>query len=103
MSTADPSPARAEQLAATPWAGRSHEELALLVRELLLCGHMIDRSGMPHLIQLYGREGMTQIAIEEWMGASPIYSKRMQRLLDFETTTVATICKNIQLDIGGPL
>jgi hypothetical protein len=103
MTTADPSPARAEQLAATPWAGRSHEDLALLTRELLLCGHMIDRSGMPHLIQLYGREGMTQIAIEEWMGASPIYSKRMQRLLDFETTTVATICKNIQLDIGGPL
>lgn len=103
MSTDHLSPARADQLTRSPWSGRTHEELALLTRELLLCGHMIDRSGMPHLIQRYGREGMTRIAIEEWMGASPIYSKRMQRLLDFETATVATICKNIQLDIGGPL
>ena len=103
MSTADPSPARAEQLAAPPWAGRSHEGLALLVRAPLPCGPIIHRSGLPPSMPLYGREGMTQIAIEEWMGASPIYSKRMQRLLDFETTTVATICKNIQLDIGGPL
>ena len=86
-----------------PYSGRSHHDLALLVRELLLCGHMIDRSGMPHLIERYGRDGMAEIAIAEWMGASPIYSRRMQTLLDFESSSVATICKNIQLDIGGPL
>ena len=89
--------------AAEPFAGRSHQDLALLVRELLLCGHMIDRSGMPHLIERYGRDGMAEIAIAEWMGASPNYSRRMQALLDFESPSVATICKNIQLDIGGPL
>lgn len=85
-----------------PWAGRSHAELAELTRELLLCGHLIDRSGMPHLISRFGREGMTEIAIAEWMGASPVYAKRMQRLLDFEGETVATTFKGMQLDIGAP-
>jgi hypothetical protein len=35
---------------------------------------------MPHLIERFGRDGMAEIAIAEWMGASPIYSRRMQRL-----------------------
>src|SRR5690606_9736681 len=42
------------------------------------------------------------IAIEEWMGASPIYTKRMQRALDFEGDDVVTIFKGMQLDIGAP-
>ncbi|MEZ5180724.1 MAG: hypothetical protein R2702_02440 [Acidimicrobiales bacterium] len=87
---------------ARPWAGRSHAQLAELARELLLCGHLIDRSGMPHLISRFGREGMTEIAIAEWMGASPVYAKRMQRLLDFEGDTVETTFKGMQLDIGAP-
>ena len=85
-----------------PLSGRSHAELAELTRELLLAGHLIDRSGMPHLISRFGREGMTDIAIDEWMAASPVYTKRMQRLLDFEGTDVATIFKGMQLDIGAP-
>lgn len=85
-----------------PWAGRRHGELAELARELLMAGHMIDRSGMPHLIERYGREGMTEIAINEWMAASPVYSKRTQRLLGFEGDTVETIFKGMQLDVGAP-
>jgi hypothetical protein len=87
---------------AAPWAGRTHAELAELARELLMAGHMIDRSGMPHLIERYGREGMTEIAINEWMAASPIYSKRTQRLLGFEGDTVETIFKGMQVDVGAP-
>ncbi|WP_421120166.1 hypothetical protein ACE2AJ_02135 [Aquihabitans daechungensis] len=87
---------------ARPWAGRTHEELAHLARELLLAGHLIDRSGMPHLIARFGREGMTQVAIDEWMAASPIYTKRMQRLLGFEGDTVEVIFKGMQLDVGAP-
>jgi hypothetical protein len=45
---------------------------------------------------------MLQIAIEEWMGASPIYTKRMQRALNFEGDDVVTIFKGLQLDIGAP-
>ncbi|MFD4367346.1 hypothetical protein [Rhodococcus sp. NPDC058521] len=80
----------------------SRRELAVLVRELLLCGHLIDRSGMPHLIGAFGREGMTEVAIEEWMAASPVYTKRMQRALDFEGDGVDTLFKGMQIEIGAP-
>jgi hypothetical protein len=80
----------------------SREELAALVPELLLIGHMIDRSGMAWCISSFGREEMVQIAIEEWAGASPIYTKRMQRALNFEGDDVPTIFKGLQLDIGAP-
>jgi len=76
--------------------------LAVLVREYLLDGHLIDRAGMPHLIGAFGRDVMRDIAIDEWMGASPVYSKRMQRTLGFEGDSVETIFKNLQLDIGAP-
>src|SRR5690606_21463328 len=84
------------------WSGRSHAELAELARELLMAGHLIDRSGMPHAISRFGREGLTDIAIHEWMAASPVYTKRMQELLGFEGDTVATIFKGMQWDIGAP-
>jgi len=87
---------------ARPWAGRTHDQLAELTRELLLAGHLIDRSGMPHLIAHLGRDGMRDIAIGEWMAASPVYTKRMQRLLGFEGSSVETIFKGMQLDVGAP-
>ena len=63
---------------------------------------MIDRSGMAWCIHEFGREEMVQIAIEEWAGASPIYTKRMQRALNYEGDDVPTIFKGLQLDIGAP-
>ncbi|MCV7088729.1 hypothetical protein [Mycobacterium interjectum] len=84
------------------YARLSRQELSALVPELLLIGHMIDRSGMAWCIQEFGREEMVQIAIEEWAGASPIYTKRMQRALNYEGVDVPTIFKGLQLDIGAP-
>lgn len=80
----------------------SRSELAVLVPELLLCGHLIDRSGMPHLIGAFGREGMTAVAIEEWMAASPVYTRRMQKALEFEGDGVDTLFKGMQIEIGAP-
>lgn len=57
---------------------------------------------MPAVISHLGREAMLGVAIGEWMAASPIYSKRMQRLLGYEGDTVETILKGIQLDVGAP-
>jgi len=85
-----------------PYVGRPHNELSDLARELLLAGHLIDRSGMPHVIGRFGRDTMRDVSIDEWMAASPIYTKRMQRLLDFEGDTVETIFKGMQLDVGAP-
>lgn len=80
----------------------SRAHLAVLAREYLLCGHLIDRAGMGYLIGPYGREGMVDIAIDEWAGASPVYTRRVQRLLGFEGDDVATIFKGMQFDIGAP-
>jgi len=77
-------------------------QLAVLGREWLLHGHLQDRVGMPLVHTDRTREEMQQIAIEEWMAASPIYSRRTQRALRFGNGDVATILKNIQLDIGAP-
>ncbi len=78
------------------------DQLAVLVREYLLCGHLIDRASMPHIIGSWDLDEMQGIAIDEWMGASPVYTRRMQRLLGFQGTDVATIFKGMQLDIGAP-
>jgi len=77
-------------------------ELATLLPELLLCGHLIDRSGMAHSIGAFGREGMTAVAIEEWQLASPVYTRRMRDALGFDGDDVPTIFKGLQLDIGAP-
>jgi hypothetical protein len=78
---------------------------AFLVRlghEYLLIGHLLDRVGQPLVAIEKGLEAQVTSAIEEWMGASPIYSKRMQRLMNFEGDDVETVFKNIQLEVGAP-
>jgi len=77
-------------------------ELAVLVPELLLIGQLIDRSGMAWCIASFGRDKMLLIAIEEWAGCSPIYTKRMQQALRYEGDDVITIFKGLQFDIGAP-
>jgi hypothetical protein len=84
------------------YADLTHEELAVLVPELMLSGHMIDRSGMPFLIEPFGHDGQTQIAIEEWMGASPVYTRRLREALKVTGDTVEDIFKVLQFDCGAP-
>lgn len=45
---------------------------------------------------------MLQIAIEEWAGASPLYTRRMQKALNYAGDDVITIFKGLQFDIGAP-
>lgn len=79
-----------------------HDQLATLVKEHLLCGHLIDRAGMPVVIA-HGIDVMRDVAIDEWMGASPIYTKRTQRFFGFEAPTVEACFKAMQLEVGAPL
>ncbi len=83
-------------------ASFSRQLLADLGREYLLHGHLQDRVGLPIVTIRYGHDATTAISIEEWMAASPIYSKRVQRALRFEGDDVGTVFKNLQLDIGAP-
>jgi hypothetical protein len=84
------------------FAGLPQPVLAKLVPELLLCGHLIDRSAMPHVIGMLGNDGVRDISVDEWMGASPIYTRRMRVALGYDGDDVETIFKGLQLDIGAP-
>ena len=83
-------------------ASFSRQALAHLGREYLLNGHLQDRVGLPLVVKRFGGDSYVRFAIEEWMGASPIYSLRMQRAMGFEGHDVGTVFKNLQLDIGAP-
>lgn len=84
-------------------ADLSRAALGRLGREWLLHGHLQDRVGVPMVMgEGADRARTEQVAIEEWMAASPIYSVRMQEALRFGTGDVSAIAKNLQLDIGAP-
>lgn len=80
----------------------SRSFLVRLGFEYLLIGHLLDRVGQPLVAIEAGVDGYVRSAIEEWMGASPIYSKRMQRMMNFEGDDVGTVFKNLQLEVGAP-
>ncbi|MFW0795485.1 hypothetical protein AAFP30_16870 [Gordonia sp. CPCC 205515] len=87
---------------APSYSDLSQEQLAILLPELLLSGQLIDRSGMAHLISAFGREVMGQVAIEEWMAASPVYTHRMRTTMGIDGDGVEDMFKCLQLDIGAP-
>lgn len=84
------------------FATLSRQQLAVLVPELLLIGQLIDRAALAYVLAEFDADMMRDIAIDEWMGASPVYTRRMQRALGFEGDDVITIFKGLQLDIGAP-
>jgi hypothetical protein len=83
-------------------ASFSRQTLCDLTREYLLNGHLQDRVGLPLVAKRFGGDAYLRFSIEEWMGASPIYSLRMQRALNFVGTDVGTVFKNLQFEIGAP-
>jgi hypothetical protein len=80
----------------------SRGDLCTLGRERLLAGHLQDRGSIPAVLRHHPMDEAYEIAIEEWMTASPVYTRRMQRLLGYAGDDVITIFKGLQLDIGFP-
>ena len=80
----------------------SRAALAVLAREYQLAAHLQDRAGMPQVLVRHGGKAMREIAIAEWMGASPVYTRRMRRALRFEGDGVDAIFKGMQFDVGAP-
>jgi hypothetical protein len=78
----------------------SRGALARLGREYMLFGHLLNRAALPFVHVKLGGQAREDVAIEEWMGASPIYSRRMQHAMRFEGDGVGTIMRNLQLDVG---
>jgi len=79
----------------------SRLQLAQLGREYMLCAQFNSRAGYAALRMNHGDEAYRDVAIDNWMGASPVYTRRMQRAMGFAGgTDVATIFKGLQLECG---
>lgn len=76
--------------------------LARLGREYMMVGHLIDRALMPHVAGHLGALGIERVAIDEWMGASPVYTGRIRRCMQITGDDVPAIMKALQLDVGAP-
>jgi hypothetical protein len=80
----------------------SRAALSIVARELMLASHLQDRAAVPAVLGRHPMDDAWAIAIDEWMTASPMYTRRMQRLMGFEGTGMSTIFKGLQLDMGFP-
>jgi len=79
----------------------SRLQLAQLGREYMLCAQFNSRTGYAALRINHGDAAYKDAAIDNWMGASPVYTRRMQRAMGFAGgTDVATIFKGLQLECG---
>src|SRR5262245_60875577 len=77
------------------------DELLAVAYDWMLSGMLVTRAMMP-LVVLNGGDLdlMNQVAIDEWMGASPIYTHRLRSLFGIEGDDVTAIIKALQLDVG---
>jgi hypothetical protein len=79
----------------------SRAELVPVAFEHMLLGMIVTKAMMPQVVMNGGdMDLMNQIAIDEWMGASPNYTRRMRRLMGIEGDDVNAIIKALQLDCG---
>jgi hypothetical protein len=76
-------------------------ELVPVALDYMLSGMIVTRAMLPQIVVRGGDfDLMNQLAIEEWMGASPVYTARMRRLMHVEGDDVEAIMKVLQLDVG---
>jgi hypothetical protein len=80
----------------------SRAALARLGREVMLVSMLHDRSLMPHVATRGGTTESVQLADDEWMCASPIYTARNRAALGIDGTGAGDILKSFQFDIGMP-
>jgi hypothetical protein len=75
--------------------------LARLCREIMLGAQFNSRTGYAALRMNHGDETYKDVAIDNWMAVSPIYTRRMQRALGYDKShNVEAIFKGLQLDCG---
>jgi hypothetical protein len=72
-----------------------------LAHEAMLAGMLVNRAILPQVVlRTGGFDAMNDVAIDLWMGASPVYTHRMRALMGIEGDDVAAIMKALQLDVG---
>ncbi|MGH9138042.1 MAG: hypothetical protein ACRD0G_13525 [Acidimicrobiales bacterium] len=80
----------------------SKDALVRLVREYALIVHLLDRSMCAAIGLRYGQRVVEELAIEEWRGASPVYTERLRGVFGIKGDGVEAIFKSLQLDPGFP-
>jgi hypothetical protein len=79
----------------------SRAQLARLGREYMLAAQFNSRTGYAALAMNHGGEAYKDVAIDNWMAASPVYTRRMQRAMRLRgDSDVETILKGLQLEGG---
>jgi len=77
------------------------EELLRVAHDSMLFGMVVNRAMLPQVVLHSGSlDALNDVAIDLWMGASPVYTHRMRKLMGIEGDDVAAIMKALQLDVG---
>src|SRR5690348_17096220 len=72
-----------------------------VAHEYMLLGMISNQATLPQTIVAGGTlDQMNDVAIDLWMGASPVYTHRLRRLMGIEGDDVPAIMKALQLDVG---
>jgi hypothetical protein len=79
----------------------SRAELLRVAHEYMLFGMIVNRAMLPQVVMHGGGlDDLNSIAIDMWMGASPVYTHRMRELMRISGDNVEAIMKALQLDVG---
>jgi hypothetical protein len=85
----------------TALEGLPRDQLLAVAHEYMLMGMLSNQSTLPQTIVAGGSlDDLNEVAIDVWMGASPIYTHRMRALMGIEGDDVPAIMKALQLDVG---
>lgn len=77
------------------------EELLRVAHDSMLFGMVVNRAMLPQVVLHSGSlDALNDVAIDLWMGASPVYTHRMRKLMGIEGDDVTAIMKALQLDVG---
>jgi len=69
--------------------------------EHMLHGMLLNRALLPQVVVHTGSlDDLNDVAIDLWMGASPVYTHRLRVLMGIEGDDVPAIMKALQLDCG---
>ena len=86
---------------ATDLEALDRDALLRVAHEYMLTGMLVTR-GMLSQVAMRGGglDVVNDVAIDEWMWASPIYTGRMRALMGIEGDDIEAIMKALQLDVG---
>lgn len=85
----------------TTLADLPRDRLLAVVHEVMLLGMLANRAVLPQVVVAGGGpDDVDAIAIDLWMGASPVYTQRTRTLMGITGDDVPAIMKSLQLDVG---